>query len=81
MLTVKKILSDRKITYRDLANSLGVSATAVSLMINGNPTLSTLERIAAALGVPVVDLFDRPAGSDADTVCPHCGKPIHVHLG
>lgn len=43
---------------------MGVPPESLSRAIsdNGNPTLSTLEKIAAALGVEVVDLFDANRG-------------------
>jgi transcriptional regulator with XRE-family HTH domain len=40
------------------------------------PQLQTLERIAAALGVPVTELFEQPA---VDRItCPNCGAKLKV---
>ncbi|MDR0700568.1 MAG: hypothetical protein LBG28_15330 [Tannerella sp.] len=45
--------------------------------INGNPTKDTLEKIAAALGVHVTELFEHP---QIDVVtCPHCGGKIKIN--
>ena len=80
-MLIQELCKDKGISLQSLAKKIGITYQTLWAASTGNPTLSTLERIAAALGVQVVDLFNRPAGSDADMVCPHCGKPIHVHLG
>jgi transcriptional regulator with XRE-family HTH domain len=47
--------------------------------MTGNPTKDTLEKIAAALNVPVTELFEQPK---SDTInCPHCGGVIKVGKG
>ena len=59
---VKKIMKDKKVTIRDAVEASGLSsATIHKLRENeGIPAcrLSTLGRIATALGVPVKTLFD-----------------------
>jgi len=60
MLRVKNICKQQGITLKQLAVRMDVSPEVVTRMIstNGNPTLSSLENIAKALGVEVYDLFD-----------------------
>jgi transcriptional regulator with XRE-family HTH domain len=41
----------------DLAKRIGITYQALYASAEGNPALSTLERIADALGVEVVELF------------------------
>ena len=59
---VKKIMKDTKVTIRDAVEASGLSsATIHKLRENEGITecrLSTLGRIATALGVPVKTLFD-----------------------
>ena len=59
MLNIKKILKKKGVTSAELADKLGVSQPSISYAINGNPTLETLQKIADALDVQIVDLFER----------------------
>jgi transcriptional regulator with XRE-family HTH domain len=60
MLRVKEICKEKGITIAEVANRMGIHAPALSRIINGsNTTTETLERIANALDVSVVDLFER----------------------
>ena len=82
-MRVKAILKDKQMTLNDLAQKLGVSRQALYLQINNNPRISTLQRIADALGVPVGQLFDeQPAGTaEHNTItCPHCGAKLVINL-
>ena len=83
-MRVKAILKDKQMTLNDLAQKLGVSRQALYLQINNNPRISTLQRIADALGVPVGQLFDQttqPKNADHATItCPHCGAKLVINL-
>ena len=83
-MRVKEILKDKQLTLNDLAQELGVSRQALYLQINNNPRISTLQRIADALGVPVGQLFDqKPQPTNADhnvIICPHCGEKLVINL-
>jgi len=48
------------LTQKALSKQIGLSAVGLSKAINGNPTKDTLEKIAAALNVPVIELFEPP---------------------
>jgi transcriptional regulator with XRE-family HTH domain len=76
MLRIKEIIKAKGITAKELAAKIGISEGALSLAINGNPTVETLEKIASALGVPVSDLFAAP--KEGVITCPHCGNPITI---
>lgn len=58
-LRIKEILKEKGILHKDLAAKLKVSDIALRASLKGNPTIGTLEKIAAALGVRVVDLFEK----------------------
>jgi transcriptional regulator with XRE-family HTH domain len=57
---VRRLRRDRGWTQDDLAAKVKIEQTAVSLIENSraNPTLQTLEAVAASLGVRFIDLFD-----------------------
>lgn len=56
---IRELRERRGLSLRVLAEQSGLSANAVSLIERGqsSPTVSTLHRLAAALGVQIVDFF------------------------
>ena len=64
-------------TAKDLANAMGVSESSLSQAINGNPTIGTLEKMANAMGVPVVELLCTTTGV---IVCPNCKTKIRLDV-
>lgn len=60
-LRTKQILREKGKTFQWLSAELGVSDTALRASLNGNPTLATLGKVAAALGVDITELF-APSG-------------------
>lgn len=54
---IAEILKSKGITQKDLAEKIGISRVGLSKAINGNTTITTLRRIAAALEVSVPELF------------------------
>ena len=77
MLRIKEIIKAKGITAKELAAKIGISEGALSLAINGNPTVETLEKIALALGVPVSELFAAP--KEGVIHCPKCGTEIKLN--
>ena len=59
-LNIKAAIAMRGLTATQVAKRMGISTSTLSAMINENPTLSSLERIAEALRCDVAELFDRP---------------------
>lgn len=83
-MRIKEILKEKGITQQELANKIGVSYQSIKQTLNASSvTTSTLEKIAAALEVPMWQLFASPeevkAESDGD-VCPYCGNLIKVNV-
>lgn len=76
MLRVKEICEIKGMTLQELAKSLNITYQSLWAQMTGNPSLSKLQAIANALGVPVVDLFT-PQPTNTIT-CPHCGKLITI---
>lgn len=60
---IKKILRDKGITIKTLAERMGKpTATVYTVINNGNMSISTLEQIAKALDLEISDLFEVPEG-------------------
>lgn len=60
MLRVKEVLKNKGMTQVELANSLNISVVGLNKIINGNPTIETLQKMAYAMNVEVRDLFNVP---------------------
>lgn len=54
---VKELTKKAGMTLEELANSLGYTRQNLTKTLANNPTIGTLEKIAKALGVDVVELF------------------------
>lgn len=76
---IAEILKSKGMTQTELAEKIGISRVGLSKAINGNTTITTLRKIAAALDVPVPELFV-PQPTNTIT-CPYCGKLIKVEKG
>ena len=73
---IAEILKSKGMTQTDLAEKIGISRVGLSKAINGNTTITTLRKIAAALGVPVPELF---APQPTNTIiCPKCGTVLEI---
>lgn len=44
----------------------------------GNPTASTIEKIAKAIGCSPAEFFEEPQAPAPSIVCPHCHKELNV---
>ncbi|WP_288290619.1 helix-turn-helix domain-containing protein [uncultured Alistipes sp.] len=80
-LRIKEVSKSQGISITKLAELVGITQPNMSNIANGktSPSLDLLERIAAALGVPVPELF---APQPTNTItCPYCGKLIKVEKG
>lgn len=59
VLKIKQIAKEKGMTMAKLAEEMGIHPVNLSSSLNGNPTLSTLNKIAEVLGVEVADLFEK----------------------
>lgn len=55
---ILELCKEAGINQTELAEKIGLSRVGLSKAINGNPTVDTLERIATALNVPIMELFN-----------------------
>lgn len=77
-LRIKEVIKEKGTTITELADKMRINRVNLSNMVNGNPTVETLNKIADALNVPVTELFEQPKNSAASLTCPHCGKSINI---
>lgn len=77
---VKELCRGKNMTLADIAEKIGVSASSLSQIMKGNPTLSKLQDIASALDVSVAELFEPQDEAQLVGRCPHCGKPIKIKV-
>lgn len=64
---IRKIRDLKKLSLRALSERCGLSANVISLIERGenSPTVSSLHRLATALGIPITDFFQEVTGVNA----------------
>ena len=60
MIRIKELCKEHNITMKQLALNIGVMPENFPKIINGNPTVETLQKIADALNVHITELFQQP---------------------
>ena len=58
-LRIKEVIKEKGMTVQTLADKMGINRVGLSNHINGNPSVAVLEKIAAALKVPIQELFEK----------------------
>lgn len=78
-LRIKEVSKSKGVSITKLAELVGITQPNMSNIANGktSPSLDLLERIAAALGVEIPELFAAP--KEGAITCPHCGKAIKLN--
>ncbi len=56
-LRIRKIMLEKGISVNEMSEKLGITRQSFYSIVNGNPTMSTLTKIAEILGVTVKKLF------------------------
>ena len=64
MLNIKKIIKNKGYSVSSLAEKIGMKQVSLSRIINGNPTVETLNKIATALDVDVREFFISSKGGE-----------------
>lgn len=63
-LRIREIMLEKGISVNEMSEKLGITRQSFYSIVNGNPTMSTLAKIAEILGVTVKKLFkDESNGS------------------
>lgn len=66
-LRIREIMLEKGISVNEMSKKLGITRQSFYSIVNGNPTMSTLAKIAEILGVTVKKLFkDESNGSISD---------------
>ena len=82
MVYIKDVLKKYGITQIALAERLGINRVSLNATLNNpNIKLSTLDKIADAIGCDVTEFF-APADTAEHNVitCPHCGAKLVINL-
>ena len=62
---VKELCKEKGLLFKELARRLDITDIGLRQSLQGNPTIGTLEKIAAALDVDVIELFAKKSGFTA----------------
>lgn len=90
-MDIQATIKRKGFTQAKVADLIGMSTGSFSAMIRGNITISSLRRIADAIGCNVADFFadesngenvyegdHNDAPGSGGIVCPHCGRSIQL---
>ena len=83
MLYIKDALKQRGLTQNDLAGRLGINRVSLSRLLSdkNDMRLSTIKKIADAIGCDVTEFFTPADTADHNTItCPHCGEKLVINL-
>ena len=72
-LRIKEVIKEKGMTITELADKMGINRVNLSNMVNGNPTVETLNKIATALNVPITELFSAGANEELTALIQHKG--------
>lgn len=84
-MRIKEVIKEKGYTQKEFAEKLGMSTVGLAQIVAGKPSYTTLEKIAAALGVEIWELLvskDEIVGKKdgLSFTCPHCGKDINLKV-
>lgn len=74
-LRVIELMKMRGMTQTELAKKMGITRVGLAKAISGNTTVSTLRKLANALGVPITSLFRE---NEPVYPCPKCGAKLRL---
>ena len=80
---IKEALKKRGLKQNDLADRLGINRVSLSRLLSdkNDMRLSTIKKIADAIGCDVAEFFTKADTEDHNTItCPHCGEKLVINL-
>ena len=83
MLQIKEALKKRGLKQNDLAERLGINRVSLSRLLSdkNDMRISTIKKIADAIGCDVADFFTPEEPENHNTItCPHCGAKLVINL-
>jgi transcriptional regulator with XRE-family HTH domain len=63
-LRIKELCKERNVSMKQIALNIGIMPENFPKVLNGNPTIETLQKIADALNVHITELFEHPANKE-----------------
>lgn len=81
-MDIKKAIKESGFTISKVAERLGIAQPSLTAqLINGTMSISRAKEIADIIGVSFSELVaDEIDQQGISFVCPHCGKPITLHI-
>ncbi len=71
---IREVMQSQGLTITEMANRMGKAKQTVSTILSGgNPTISTLEEMANAIGVPVAELLPGTSSEELTALVYHKG--------
>ena len=83
MLYIKETLKQIGLKQNDLAERLGINRVSLSRLLSdkNDMRLSTMKKIAEAIGCDVTEFFTPAATTEHNAItCPHCGAKLVINL-
>ena len=83
MLYIKDALKQRGLKQNDLAGRLKINRVSLSRLLSdkNDMRLSTIKKIADAIGCDVTEFFTPADTAEHNTItCPHCGAKLVINL-
>lgn len=80
---IKEVLKQRGLTQNELAERLGINRVSLSRLLSdkNDMRISTIKKIAEAIGCDVTEFFTPAEKADHSTItCPHCGAKLVINL-
>ena len=82
MLYIKDALKQRGLTQNAIAERLGINRVSLSRLLSdkNDMRLSTIKKIADAIGCDVTEFFTPDTADHSTITCPHCGAKLVINL-
>jgi transcriptional regulator with XRE-family HTH domain len=81
---IKRLLKEKNIQVKQLAEQLGIAKESASRLINSEITsLTTLKKLSEIFGVSIKEILFGPEPAEPPTqkhICPHCQKEINIKI-
>ena len=79
-LKIREALKKKGKTAVWLAVEIGITQPSISNIVNNkvSPSLDTVQRIAKALDIDIVELFE--PRKEMYIKCPHCGNDLNIKI-
>ena len=80
---IKDTLKKIGLTQNELADRLGINRVSLSRLLSdkNDIRISTIKKIADAIGCDVAEFFSPAETEDNNTItCPHCGEKLVINL-